>query len=51
MLHIEKIFDEDGIKGEIEAYAPLVPDGSELEGDDADRVPRSARAQARARRA
>ena len=28
MLHIEKIFDEDGIKGEIEAYAPLVPDGS-----------------------
>ena len=28
MLHIEKIFDEDGINGEIEAYAPLVPDGS-----------------------
>jgi hypothetical protein len=28
MLHIEKIFDEDGIDGEIEAYAPLVPDGS-----------------------
>ena len=28
MLHIEKIFDEDGIQGEIEAYAPLVPDGS-----------------------
>ncbi len=28
MLHIEKIFDEDGIRGEIEAYAPLVPDGS-----------------------
>jgi hypothetical protein len=28
MLHIEKIFDEDGILGEIEAYAPLVPDGS-----------------------
>ncbi len=27
MLHIEKIFDEDGIQGEIEAYAPLVPDG------------------------
>jgi len=27
MLHIEKIFDEDGIGGEIEAYAPLVPDG------------------------
>jgi Protein of unknown function (DUF3501) len=28
MLHIEKIFDEDGINSEIEAYAPLVPDGS-----------------------
>ena len=28
MLHIEKIFDEDGILSEIEAYAPLVPDGS-----------------------
>jgi hypothetical protein len=28
MLHIEKIFDEDGIQGEIDAYAGLVPDGS-----------------------
>ena len=28
MLHIEKIFDEDGINGEIEAYAALVPDGT-----------------------
>ncbi len=28
MLHIEKIFDEDGIQGEIDTYAPLVPDGS-----------------------
>ena len=28
MLHIEKIFDEEGIEGEIEAYGPLVPDGS-----------------------
>jgi hypothetical protein len=28
MLHIEKIFEEDGIRSEIEAYAPLVPDGS-----------------------
>ncbi len=27
MLHIEKIFDEEGIQSEIEAYAPLVPDG------------------------
>ncbi len=28
MLRIEKIFEEDGIQDEIEAYAPLVPDGS-----------------------
>jgi hypothetical protein len=27
MLYIEKIFDEDGIQGEIDAYEPLVPDG------------------------
>jgi hypothetical protein len=27
MLRIEKIFEEDGIAHEIEAYAPLVPDG------------------------
>jgi hypothetical protein len=30
MLHIEKIFDEDGIQGELEAYLPLVPDGDNL---------------------
>ncbi|WP_076999341.1 DUF3501 family protein [Variovorax sp. KK3] len=28
MLHIEKIFEEEGIQGEIDAYLPLVPDGS-----------------------
>jgi hypothetical protein len=28
MLHIEKIFDEAGIESEIDAYAPLVPDGT-----------------------
>jgi len=27
MLHIEKIFDDEGIQAEIDAYAPLVPDG------------------------
>ena len=27
MLRIEKIFEEEGIRSEIEAYAPLVPDG------------------------
>lgn len=30
MLHLEKIFDEDGIQGELDAYLPLVPDGSNL---------------------
>lgn len=28
MLRIEKIFEEDGIQHEIDAYAPLVPDGT-----------------------
>ena len=28
MLHIEKIFEEDGIQSEIDAYAALVPEGS-----------------------
>jgi hypothetical protein len=28
MLRIEKIFEEGGIQSEIDAYAPLVPDGS-----------------------
>jgi hypothetical protein len=28
MLRIEKIFEEEGIAQEIEAYAPLMPDGS-----------------------
>jgi len=27
MLRIEKIFEEEGIRAEIDAYAPLVPDG------------------------
>lgn len=28
MLRIEKIFDEAGIQGELEAYTPLLPEGS-----------------------
>ncbi|CAB3681117.1 DUF3501 family protein [Trinickia soli] len=28
MLHIEKIFDEEGIDAELAAYLPLVPDGN-----------------------
>jgi hypothetical protein len=30
MLRIERIFEEDGIQGELDAYNPLVPDGSNL---------------------
>ena len=48
MLRIEKIFEEDGIQDELDAYNPLVPDGTQLEGDDADRVPGRRRAPARA---
>ncbi|MEO8545202.1 MAG: DUF3501 family protein [Burkholderiaceae bacterium] len=32
MLRIEKIFEQEGILQEIEAYAPLVPDGSNWKG-------------------
>ena len=28
MLRVERIFEEEGIRGEIDAYNPLVPDGS-----------------------
>jgi hypothetical protein len=28
MLRIERIFEADGIRGELEAYNPLIPDGS-----------------------
>src|ERR671914_2910267 len=27
MLRIERIFEEDGIQGELDAYNPLIPDG------------------------
>lgn len=30
MLRIERIFEETGIRGELEAYNPLVPDGANL---------------------
>ncbi|EJL85276.1 Protein of unknown function (DUF3501) [Polaromonas sp. CF318] len=32
MLRVEKIFEEEGIEQEIEAYAPLVPDGTNWKG-------------------
>jgi hypothetical protein len=28
MLRVERIFEEDGIRGELDAYNPLVPDGA-----------------------
>jgi len=30
MLRVERIFEEDGIRGELDAYNPLVPDGCNL---------------------
>jgi hypothetical protein len=30
MLRIERVFEEDGIRSELEAYNPLVPDGRNL---------------------
>ncbi|MDB5923212.1 MAG: hypothetical protein JWN13_2148 [Betaproteobacteria bacterium] len=30
MLHAERIFEDEGITAELEAYSPLVPDGSNL---------------------
>ena len=30
MLRIERIFEADGIRGELEAYNPLIPDGGNL---------------------
>jgi hypothetical protein len=30
MLRIERIFEEEGIRGELEAYNPLIPDGRNL---------------------
>jgi hypothetical protein len=30
MLRVERIFEEEGIEGELEAYNPLVPDGRNL---------------------
>ncbi len=49
MLRIERIFEPEGIEDELDAYNPLIPDGSELESDAVDRVPGPGAAQARAR--
>ena len=46
MLRIEKIFEEAGIQDELDAYNPLIPDGAQLQGDDADRVRGRRRARA-----
>ena len=39
MLRAERIFEEDGIREELAAYNPLIPDGTQLEGDDDARYP------------
>ena len=50
MLRIEKIFEEDGIQDELDAYNPLIPDGRNfkatmlIEYEDADERKRGARA-------
>jgi hypothetical protein len=50
MLRIERIFEEDGIQGELDAYNPLLPDGRNLKAtmmleypDPADRAQALAR--------
>ena len=48
MLRIEKIFEEEGIQDEIDAYAPLVPDGSNWKATMLIEYPDVERAQARA---
>jgi hypothetical protein len=54
MLRVEKIFEEDGIRHELETYAPLVPDGHNFKvtmqieyPDEAQRRTMLARAQGR----
>ena len=42
MLHAERIFEEQGIQEELDAYNPLIPDG-QPQGDHDDRVPGSGR--------
>ena len=46
MLRAERIFEPADIRAELDAYNPLIPDGTQLEGDAADRVPRRGRAPA-----
>ena len=48
MLRIEKIFEEAGIQDEIDAYNPLVPDGSNWKATMLIEYPDVERAQARA---
>ena len=50
MLRVEKIFEEEGIQDELDAYNPLVPDGRNfkatmmIEYEDEDERTRGARA-------
>ena len=41
MLRAERIFESEGIQDELDAYNPLIPDGSNWKVDAADRVCRS----------
>ena len=38
MLRVERIFEEQGIRDELDAYNPLVPGRQQLESDHVDRV-------------
>ncbi len=38
MLRTERIFEPEGIAEELESYNPLIPDGTQPQGDAADRI-------------
>ena len=42
MLRAERIFESDGIQDELDAYNPLIPDGSNWKVDAAARISRRA---------
>ena len=44
MLRVERIFEAEAIQEELDSYNPLIPDGSQLEGDVPARVPGRRRA-------
>ena len=40
MLRVERIFERSGIQEELDAYNPLIPDGTNLKSDIHDRIRR-----------